>query len=788
MPNRRPALYCAIFLTLFIVYGSLFPFDWQARPGGDPWSDMMSILFATETEASRVDFATNVLLSLPLAFCLMAWLTARSRTAAAASIGLAVLSVFYCLVLAIVVETMQLHVPGRVASKFDVMAQTIGAVIGVGLWFWRGERLWNLVFDWSPFNRKHSRWQQLSSLYLLLVYAYGLLPLDLTLSPQDLYEKWKGGKLYFVPFHALHHAQAMEVYQYASIVLIWAVAAWLIAKARPLSATEIVGRTALAAAALEFLQLFVVSRTTDTTDVVLAGLAALGVGFVMRNVGGSDPQGSPAPPLRAGQLSLLVLGLSCLTLALAWYPFVPRADLHAWRRQMELWQEAPLAAYFQSDPLTAATSALQKCLVFAPWGALASWLSWRDAGRSQFLSRLFLGWGCGLIVVVEIGKLFLDNKVSDPSNVALEALAMVLAYRWVTSWNLAKLQAGKPKAKAAAASAAPSSARIRWQWLWLTLPQIGLSMLAIDQLGAWPTLPYNLRALVHDRSFVQLLCLVVAALACVLPWVWWSSMAPSRRRWLHLALLAVVLPSLLVYPLLRVGAPEKLVFDIVGTPSFGWPFEIEPALRFAALNLIVLWGVISAHRWLDAPASERNVEHGIHWLVGSVLALTIWHVVVVDSAVTDNLVELMRGEGNVRSTVMLFLWWTLVYGSALQTGRVLLGQRPVLHLLGVLGAIVLSYWCAVVALEPMLVKYGQVFSALQFLLSQDRAHYAEPGSLLLRYLGAYAGLLLGLLYLLMPTLLAQRARQAPGEIRASAQRYDATRRQARHRHAGQSSD
>jgi hypothetical protein len=43
--------------------------------------------------------------------------------------------------------------------------------------------------------------------------------------------------------------------------------------------------------------------------------------------------------------------------------------------------------------------------------------------------------------------------------------------------------------------------------------------------------------------------------------------------------------------------------------------------------------------------------------------------------------------------------------------------------------------------ETALAKYGTVFSALQFLLSPDRAHYATGWELGLRYLVFHAGLL-----------------------------------------------
>jgi hypothetical protein len=46
--------------------------------------------------------------------------------------------------------------------------------------------------------------------------------------------------------------------------------------------------------------------------------------------------------------------------------------------------------------------------------------------------------------------------------------------------------------------------------------------------------------------------------------------------------------------------------------------------------------------------------------------------------------------------------------------------------------------------EHVLVKYGKAFSAFQFLLSSDRAHYAHGMDLMVRYIAAFTIVTLGL--------------------------------------------
>lgn len=752
MENRRPALYGALLFALFIIYGSLYPFNWQARPGALPWADLLAILFTAETESSRLDFSTNVLLTVPLAFCLMIFLRAKTRLGGAM---LSVAVLLFCLLLAMAVEVAQLYVPGRVPSRYDVIAQGLGAAIGIGLWAWRGEALWRLMFDWSTLKQSQSRWEKLASLYLIGVFGYGLLPLDLTLSPHDLLAKWRFGRIHILPFHALAGPTAVLLYQYLSVMLIWAVAAWLISKAKVLSTTtEIVGRTVLAAALLELLQLFVMSRSTDSTDVLLAAVAGLGVGLLRPR--SATPQPGSLSTLGRGQLTLLIAAWSLLTMALAWYPYQPRANWSTLLAELAQWRAAPLGAYFETGLLYAATSVLQKSLLFAPWGALAAWVYPREpsaTGRSKLASRIVLICGLSLMLIIEGGKLLLDGKASNPSNIAFELFAVWLAYRWV------KLLRRRHSAERPASSShtkpptGPVSTAITWPWL--ALPQALLLCAAFATLGQLAGLPYSLRALFATESVWRLICLSLAFSVAILPWAWWASLAPSRRSLPKFLMFGLVQP-LLLYTLLRMGAPEKLVFDIIGTPNTGLPREIEAGLRFAALNLLLAWGMLSAHRWLGAKLGQRSVTHGLLWLLATVATALVWHGVVVNAAVTDNLIELMGGEGSAITTACIFAWWALLYGGALQTGRVLLGLRPPTQLLGVALSALLAYWLLDAALEPILVKYGRVFSAWQFLLSQDRAHYAASETLPLRYAVAHAISMLGLIWLILPVLLSER--------------------------------
>ena len=77
----------------------------------------------------------------------------------------------------------------------------------------------------------------------------------------------------------------------------------------------------------------------------------------------------------------------------------------------------------------------------------------------------------------------------------------------------------------------------------------------------------------------------------------------------------------------------------------------------------------------------------------------------------------------------------------------------------VLGTGALAYLALHLGLEQFILKYGQVFSALQFLLSSNRSNLAGTGELLVRYAVLYSGLVAAIIMVQGP--LWRRVIQAP---------------------------
>ena len=177
----------------------------------------------------------------------------------------------------------------------------------------------------------------------------------------------------------------------------------------------------------------------------------------------------------------------------------------------------------------------------------------------------------------------------------------------------------------------------------------------------------------------------------------------------------------------------------------GWPWDWETLARFAVLEgtlFALLTGGALAVRCLAFRAAPRAFASWAMWMV---LVLPPAYYVIIAQAATDNLVELVRGDASAWACLALALWMFLLgaQGSMLAARSMLLRTLPARIAIVVL-LVPIGFALLVAGTDPALDKYGAQFSALQFLLSRDREHYAEPLELLVRYAIFHAALVAAL--------------------------------------------
>src|SRR5262245_21518039 len=111
-------------VVALIAYGSLYPFNFKSNAiEGGVFQALTQLSWA---RAGRGDQISNVLLYLPLGFCLYLWLGTRVRPLSAA-----LLAVVFGSALSFAIEVAQVYVSIRVPSLADVALNAFGTALGV---------------------------------------------------------------------------------------------------------------------------------------------------------------------------------------------------------------------------------------------------------------------------------------------------------------------------------------------------------------------------------------------------------------------------------------------------------------------------------------------------------------------------------------------------------------------------------------------------------------------------------------------------------------------------------
>lgn len=109
-------------MIALIAYGSLYPFNFKP----DAESDLLAALSQLSwARAGRGDRISNVLLYLPLGFCLYLWLNERLPRGVAATVATLLGSL-----LSLAIEVAQVYVSSRVPSLTDLVLNAGGALLG----------------------------------------------------------------------------------------------------------------------------------------------------------------------------------------------------------------------------------------------------------------------------------------------------------------------------------------------------------------------------------------------------------------------------------------------------------------------------------------------------------------------------------------------------------------------------------------------------------------------------------------------------------------------------------
>jgi glucan phosphoethanolaminetransferase (alkaline phosphatase superfamily) len=270
------------------------------------------------------------------------------------------------------------------------------------------------------------------------------------------------------------------------------------------------------------------------------------------------------------------------------------------------------------------------------------------------------------------------------------------------------------------------------------LIELSIVSILVFYVNSFESIPYNVRELfAYNNPLLTIFLFSLALYAVFGAPVLLSSWLTVESWAKHLFPLLVVILGVVTWFLLRWSVPIESLHDVIGSPILNWGWEWESILRFTALftaSAVLLCGdslIVHTYR-SDYNLSFRPI---LHWSIHAALLLPIVHWMVVNQAATDNLTELMARGGDALSSLFLGLWIACLglTTSLLVTHSVRRKLTNVIPLVTLLCSIPVGYFLLIFGTEDVVHKYGKVFSAMQFLLSQDRTNMASGFNLFLRY-------------------------------------------------------
>jgi len=418
-PILSPRHYAWLLLAFmaFVIYGSLVPLSFQAYSWSEGCSRFAAAFSKPVAIQQRSDWLANILLFIPLGFIAMGW---RSVDRYEQSLTPVLMILPACSLFSTLIEFTQVWFPPRHTNVNDVVAETLGGAIGVGIWMAVGQAATEYLRQFWSRHAVHNWSIRLIPGYLvLLVFIHGM-PFDLTLSPTCLKAKYNVHMILPVPF-TVPGGEPLDLVKKGLINFAWFLPAGVLIAGLPpwfayriAGAWRVLGVGVLLAGTIEMMQLLVMSRYFDTTDIITGGLAVLaGWRLMMAWQERRDQTHEPHFPVayRVALLSIWVLAL----VFIHWEPFSFRTDANYLSERTSQVSLIPFADYYAGNYLVSFNEMIQKTLLFVPFGLLLG-----VTGTSRSDTLIVLNVSFFLALTLEIGQLFMPHHHPGVSDLILE--------------------------------------------------------------------------------------------------------------------------------------------------------------------------------------------------------------------------------------------------------------------------------------------------------------------------------------------------------------------------------
>jgi len=145
-------------------------------------------------------------------------------------LAVALFVLIFCSLQSFLIEFLQLFVPPRTTSLNDIIAQILGTIFGIILWLWYGQSItfWtkNIISEHHP----RSLAEKALIGYIVALIFFSVIPLDLTISPVEIYHKWKEGRFILIPFNGDYGSFNKFIYDILTDIILFIPIGFLSAK------------------------------------------------------------------------------------------------------------------------------------------------------------------------------------------------------------------------------------------------------------------------------------------------------------------------------------------------------------------------------------------------------------------------------------------------------------------------------------------------------------------------------------------------------------------------------
>jgi VanZ family protein len=444
----------AIAWAAFVAYGSVVPFSFRRLSFGAGIQHFVAVLSARPTIDSNTDFVTNVLLTIPLGYVVMAALR-TDRRSRLLDLAVALVALPMCFLYSAAVEFSQEFFSGRTPSASDVAAQIGGAIFGAVLWLVVGPTVTVWLRDSLRERERPAMVQRLLLAYCVLFVITQVLPLDLTLNMGQLAQKYRRGGVLLIPFQYPYPNTFERFWDYFGDALtnvpVGAAATLLWTYGRSRRSTIKAAFLAIVAVGLiELAQVFVRSRIADMTDVITGSFGAfLGIAAANRFSDREVVRSSRDATGTSSGLWLARLGAVVWVMLLAsyhWNPFNFTAAPERVSIGIHQFLSVPFSSYYSGTEFHALTEMLRKFLLALPLGLFLRVSTPRRVRQHRRFTTLSVAAiGFAILVAIEFGQVFLPTRVADLTDAIVAELGVVTG-SWLASRFASAAMVGEPPA------------------------------------------------------------------------------------------------------------------------------------------------------------------------------------------------------------------------------------------------------------------------------------------------------------------------------------------------------